>query len=196
MRRNKLFVFMVLLCLWAAGSLYPCSIIIIASPPPVVAQEVAGTVSGWDWDSFGIIEGNHMLPPQSKSIEGATIVLSLRAETRLFTEKDIRPEINYGHDPKQLIGFVTGFKCGDEVARTKSDSTGGFSIPDVKPGSYCLAVAHPPWKKSSSGRPVEFLLDISPSAAKGILLADVRELMADCSGGPDLKLRKQVERKP
>lgn len=155
------------------ASAYPCNMAPVF-PQPVAIREIVGTVSGWDFESVGIIEGNRMLPHGTVAIAGATLVLSVRTNTKFFAESDINPEMKY--------------KCGKEVARTKSDAAGAFSISQLKPGKYCLAISRPVKTFGYAG-PHKFLVDIVPSAPKATLLADIRERMPDCSGGESLKLR-------
>ena len=98
-----------------AAAIYPCSIVTLAIWRPVVAQEISGTVIGWDWEPFKIPEGGALLPPKIIALDGATFVLSVRRDTKFFSESDIKPEMQdwYRGDPRKLIGSITEYKCGE-----------------------------------------------------------------------------------
>lgn len=178
-------------------TLYPCSMIVIGGGGYKVdaVRQLSGTVTGSGrWSLMG---QSHDEERRSITVPGATISVKARTDTA-FSK---RGEVKYPRSMKHSHGNLKEWKCGSEVSAVKTDQAGNFTIIGIQPGKYCLDItgpepandeecsAHNPESGACDPLNASFLIDVTPSAPKATLIANISLQWPDCSGGSSLELR-------
>jgi hypothetical protein len=158
-------------------------------------RQLSGTVTGSGrWSLMG---HSHDEERRSITVPGATI--SVKALTDTSFSK--RGEIKYPRGMKHSHGNLQEWKCGSEVSAVETDQAGNFTITGIQPGKYCLDItgpepdnddecsAHNPESGACNPLSASFLIDVTLSAPKAKLIANISLRWPDCSGGSSLELR-------
>jgi hypothetical protein len=191
-RRTSVLVLVLLL----SRAIYPCSMVFVGGFTPTKVRQPSGTVIGSG--RRDLMGHQHDAERSSITVPNATVSVKIRTDTAFFKES----EVHYPPGTKHSAGLLKEWTCGNEVSQVQTDAAGNFTFTGLEPGKYCLdIIARPPENvndyasyKVEAGKEVgiplhaSFLIDVSTSAPKATLTADISPLWPDCSGGSFLKL--------
>ena len=185
------------LALLLSRAIHPCSMVFVGGFTPTKVRQPSGTVIGSG--RRDLMGREHDAERSSITVPNATVSVKIRADTAFFKKS----EVHYPAGTKHSAGLLKEWTCGNEVSQVKTDAAGNFTFAGLEPGKYCLDITAPPAENVNdyASYPVEagnkvgiplhasFLIDVSTSAPKATLTADISHLWPDCSGGSSLKLK-------
>jgi hypothetical protein len=159
---------------------HPCGMVTIGGERPLAVAQIGGTVVGSG--HIDLMGKEHDQERQSLVVPGATVAVLYRRDLKFIEEADVPVGM------EAAVGNLKEWRCEGEVTNTKSDTSGGFSIEQIKPGKYCLEITSPKsHAESEVSMHASFPVDVVMSAPKAKLTANISPRWPDCSGGQSLK---------
>ena len=162
---------------------HPCEMVIIGGERPQTVAQIAGSVVGSG--RVDLMGKDHDKERQSLTVSGATVSVLNRVDITFIGEGEVPVGM------ESASGNLKDWRCGDEVAKTRTDEAGNFTVEQVEPGRYCLVITgSKPNEQDAVSMRATFPIDVIPSAPKAKLIANISPRWSDCSGGQSLELAK------